>query len=89
MEKKLVPRRIEKNPNKGMESLLNVHTRALEDNSASVVEILEILSQKDLSRGQKASLGKIKKELKSIDNRLDKLGSQKKKSSYENDLFDL
>jgi hypothetical protein len=44
MEKKLVPRRIEKNPNKGMESLLNVHTRALEANSASVVEILEILS---------------------------------------------
>jgi hypothetical protein len=39
--------------------------------------------------GQKASLGKIKKELKSIDNRLDKLGSQKKKSKYEDDLFDL
>lgn len=86
MGKKLMPRKVEKNPNKGMESLLNAHTKALEDNSASVVEILEVLAQKKLPAYAKASLKTLKKEFKEIDNRLDKLG--KKKSVEKDDFFD-
>lgn len=62
--------------NKGFESLLGVHTQALEDNSKSVVEILEILSDKKLSARDKSALNKIKKEIKDIDKRLDKLGKE-------------
>ena len=45
-----------------MEQLLNVHTQALEDNSESIVEILELLSSKDLSVKDKKVLKDIKKK---------------------------
>ena len=62
--------------NDGMEQLLNVHTKALEDNSESIVEILELLSSKDLSVKDKKVLKDIKRELKGIDKTLDSLGKQ-------------
>jgi hypothetical protein len=63
-----------KSAGKGFEKLLGVHTRALEDNSKSVVEILELLSQKQLSVKDKNVLKKINRELKGIDKVLDSLG---------------
>ena len=66
----------ESKANKGMEQLLNVHTQALEDNSESIVEILELLTSKDLSQKDKNVLKKIRKELKGIDKTLDSLGKQ-------------
>ena len=70
--------------NKGMEQLLNVHTQALENNSESIVEILELLSSKDLSEKDKKVLRDIKKELKGIDKTLDSLG---KETKIEEDWF--
>ena len=64
------------NTSKGMEQLLNVHTQALENNSESIVEILELLSSKDLSVKDKKVLKDIKRELKGIDKTLDSLGKQ-------------
>lgn len=64
------------NTSKGMEQLLNVHTQALESNSESIVEILELLSSKDLSVKDKKVLKDIKRELKGIDKTLDSLGKQ-------------
>ena len=69
---------------KGMEQLLNVHTQALENNSESIVEILELLSSKDLSEKDKKVLRDIKKELKGIDKTLDSLG---KETIIEEDWF--
>lgn len=66
----------ESKANKGMEQLLNVHTQALEDNSESIVEILELLSSKDLSVKDKKVLKDIRRELKGIDKTLDSLGKQ-------------
>ena len=68
--------RKESKANKGMEQLLNVHTQALEDNSESIVEILELLASKDLSVKDKKALKDIKRELKGIDKTLDSLGRQ-------------
>lgn len=64
------------NTSKGMEQLLNVHTQALEDNSESIVEILELLASKDLSAKDKKVLKDIKRELRGIDKTLDSLGKQ-------------
>ena len=64
--------------NKGFEQLLGVHTAALEENSQSVVEILQLLSEKQLSAKDKNSLKKISRELKSVDKRLDNLGKAPK-----------
>ena len=64
----------ESKANKGMEQLLNVHTQALENNSDSIVEILELLSSKELSEKDKKVLRDIKKELKGMDKTLDSLG---------------
>lgn len=66
----------ESKANKGMEQLLNVHTQALEDNSESIVEILELLASKDLSVKDKKVLKDIRRELKGIDKTLDSLGKQ-------------
>lgn len=68
--------RKESSSNKGMEQLLNVHTQALEDNSESIVEILKLLSSKELSVKDKKVLKDIKRELKGIDKTLDSLGKQ-------------
>jgi hypothetical protein len=59
-----------------MEQLLNVHTQALGDNSESIVEILKLLSSKELSVKDKKVLKDIKRELKGIDKTLDSLGKQ-------------
>ena len=66
----------ESNSNKGMEQLLNIHTQALGDNSESIVEILKLLSSKELSVKDKKVLKDIKRELKGIDKTLDSLGKQ-------------
>ena len=58
----------------GFDNLLEVHTRALEENSKSVVEILELLSDKQLSIKDRKNLNKIKREIKNIDSALDSLG---------------
>lgn len=76
--------RKESKTNKGMEQLLNVHTQALEDNSESIVEILELLASKDLSINDRKTLRSIKKELKTIDKTLDSLDS---KTNTEEDWF--
>lgn len=72
-------------PNKGMEQLLDVHTKALEDNSESIVEILELLFSKPLSVSDKKTLKGIKRELKEIDGTLDSLG--KRSTADEEDWF--
>ena len=59
---------------KGFEQLMGVHMSALEENSQSVVEILQILSEKRLSAKDKNSLKKISRELKSVDKKIDNLG---------------
>lgn len=64
----------QKSANKGFEVMLGSHTKALEDNSKSLVEILEVLSEKNLSLKNKESLKKITRELKSIDRKVDSLG---------------
>ena len=75
--------------NKGFEHLLGVHTAALEENSQSVVEILQILSEKQLSAKDKSALKKIGKELKSVDKKIDKLGKSPsvKEEKENNDWF--
>ena len=60
----------------GFDNLLEVHTRALEENSKSVVEILELLSDKQLSIKDRKNLNKIKRELKNIDTTIDSLGEE-------------
>lgn len=64
--------------NKGFEQLLGVHLNALEENSQSVVEILQLLSEKQLSAKDKSALKKISRELKSVDKRIDSLGKAPK-----------
>ena len=64
--------------NKGFEQLLGVHLNALDENSQSVVEILQILSEKQLSAKDKSALKKISRELKSVDKRIDSLGKAPK-----------
>ena len=75
---------------KGFEQLMGVHMHALEDNSKSVVEILEILAEKKLSIQDKNSLKKISKELKSVDKKIDSLGKapKLKKENEEEDWFE-
>ena len=71
----------------GLTALLGVHTKALEENSQSVVEILELLSLKTLTPRDKNALKKIKKELKGIDKRLDNLGNIEQAQKEEEDWF--
>lgn len=74
---------------KGFEQLLGVHMNALEENSHSVVEILEILKDKQLSAKDKNSLKKISRELKSVDKRIDSLGKAPKlKEEKEDNWFE-
>lgn len=58
---------------KGFEQLLGVHLNALEENSQSLVEILQVLSEKKLSAKDKNSLKKISRELKAVDRRIDNI----------------
>ena len=76
-----------KNASKGFENLLGVHTQALEDNSRSVIEILELLSSKELSVKDKKVLKDIKRELKSIDKTLDSLGKESSIEEGEDNWF--
>lgn len=70
---------------KGFDSLINVHTKALEDNSKSLIELLQIISEKELSEREKNQLKAIKKDLNSIDKRIDNLG--KDSMLEEDDLW--
>lgn len=74
---------------KGFENLLGVHMYALEENSQSVVEILELLKEKQLSLKDKNSLKKISRELKAVDKKIDSLGKAPKtqKENKEDDWF--
>lgn len=60
--------------NNGFDSLINVHTRALEENSREIAEMLKELSTKSLSRSDIKSINLIKRELKRIDKEIDNLG---------------
>ena len=71
--------------NKGFEQLLGVHMSALEENSQSVVEILELLKDKKLSAKDKSSLKKISRELKAVDKRIDSLGKAPKVQEEKED----
>ena len=75
---------------KGFEQLLGVHLNALEENSQSVVEILQILSEKKLSAKDRNSLKKISRELKSVDKKIDNLGKTPKlqENKKEEDWFE-
>lgn len=70
---------------KGFEQLLGVHMNALEENSQSVVEILELLKDKKLSVKDKSSLKKISRELKAVDKRIDSLGKAPKVEEEKED----
>ena len=70
---------------KGFEQLLGVHVHALEENSQSVIEILQLLSKKKLSEKDKSSLKKISRELKSVDKKIDKLGNTPKLEEEKED----
>ena len=65
---------VKSSANNGFEKLVGVHTKALEDNSKGVIEILSILSERNLDSKSISQIKQIKKELKSIDRRLDHLG---------------
>ena len=67
---------MKKSANDGFNSLIGVHTRALEENSKSLVEILEILSERNLDKKNLSQLKKIKKEIRDIDKRIDRLGKE-------------
>ena len=58
----------------GFESLIGVHTAALEENSKAIGDMLQILSKKVLNKADKKTLDGIKKELKRLDKELDNLG---------------
>ena len=74
---------------KGFENLMGVHLNALEENSQSVVEILQLLAEKKLSAKDKSSLKKISRELKSVDKKIDSLGKAPKirEEKEEDDWF--
>lgn len=59
---------------KGFENLLGVHMYALEENSQSLVEILELLKDRELSVKDKSALKKIGREIKAVDKKIDSLG---------------
>ena len=73
MEKKNLQKKQYKEED-GIQDLIEVHTLAIENNSKSLVEILEALSKKELSYTDRADLKKIKRELTSIDKKVDSLG---------------
>ena len=68
--------------NDSFNKLIGVHTRALEENSKSLVEILELLSEKELNKKNLSQLKEIKKEIKSIDKKLDMLGKEDMGGNY-------
>lgn len=59
---------------KSFERLLGVHAKALQENSDSLIDILEVLAEKHLSASDKKQVKAIKKELANIDKKLDNLG---------------
>ena len=73
MEKKNLQKKQYKEED-GIQDLIEVHTLAIENNSKSLVEILEALSKKELSYTDRADLKKIKRELTFIDKKVDSLG---------------
>ena len=61
----------EKKFDEGANNLLDVHIKALDENSKKVVEILEKLSQAKLSPKDKRALKRIKSEYNGVDKKLD------------------
>lgn len=70
--------------------LLGVHTKALQDNSESIVSILEVLAEnkEELSESETKQIERIKKSLGVIDRRLDKVcaSTEKVSKKEEKDL---
>lgn len=60
----------------GFDSLINVHTAALEENSNMIAKMLEELSNKKLSTNNIKDIKFIKRELKRLNNELDNLGEE-------------
>ena len=60
--------------NNGFDSLIDVHTTALEENSKMIAKMLKSLSKKKLSKNDLKTVQFIKKELKRLDKELDNLG---------------
>lgn len=60
----------EKKFNEGANNLLDVHIKALDENSKKVVEILERLSKEKLSVKDKRALKRIKSEYNGVDKKL-------------------
>lgn len=62
--------------NKGFETLMSVHKKALDENSKELIEILELLSEKKLDEKSLSQIKDIRKEIKSIDKKIDSLGKE-------------
>ena len=62
------------NNSDGFSVLIDSYTNALKDNSDIITEMLEELSKRELSEGDKRDLKKINRELSSIDKQINKLG---------------
>ena len=63
-----------KSINDGFNNLIDVHTRALEENSERIIEALELLKDKKLTESDKKALSKIKSNLKRLNKDIDILG---------------
>lgn len=75
--------------NNSMDGLIGIHLQALQDNSDNIVDLLEVLSERkdDISPKEMNQLKRIKKEMKSIDRRIDKI-DKKKTKNMEDDYFE-
>ena len=71
-----------------VDGLLGVHVRALQDNSDNLIALLQVLSERKekLSPKELSQIKKMKKELNSIDKKIDNLGSTAEED--EEDYFE-
>lgn len=62
------------NKDEGFSNLIDSYVYALQGNSDEIAELLGELSTRNLSKADKADLKRIKRELLSLDNQIDKIG---------------
>lgn len=62
------------NKEEGFSNLIDSYMFALQGNSDEIVDLLEELSKRSLSNSDKEDLNRIRRELKSLDNQIDKIG---------------
>lgn len=67
-----------------VDGLLGVHVKALQNNSDNLIALLQVLSERKdkISPKELAQIKKMKKELKSIDKKIDNLGNETKEEDY-------